>query len=475
MNLANPETKVGFFSLVAILIMLFLFLWLNGAQILKRGTEYEVMFDRIEGLRPGAAVKFVGVDVGRVSRIYFDNLKVVVVMQLQPNVKIPQPAKVMIASAGVIGDKYLEISPAGPGEIVGNGKRFIGQNPVTMEQFYANAFDLLESLRTVADSIKYFVGDPEITSSLKSTVLKLDKITSDLSNITGQLDGIDMVGLFNRLNSISIMVERMAKNNEPQLNEFMVNITKVSAQLTQAGITANQFLSEIRNDGQTASDIKKALANIEKISANLEKFTAVLADKDQDVNTLISDAHETMQAIKRAAESVNKAVEQLSGGDGDLSEISKTLGQASQAAEKVSDYVNSFEQMSVKNSVAAAYQKDNNFMANYQLEFNFNNRDALFFGWDDIGRQNLFSLQWAYKSSIYTGRFGLYKSKFGLGADIPLGSRMTLGMDIWDVSSPNFDLISNWKFTQNWSMSLGGATNLDTSKNAWDCELWYQF
>ncbi len=54
--------------------------------------------------------------------------------------------------------------------------------------------------------------------------------------------------------------------------------------------------------------------------------------------------------LKKTAENINEAIEQLTGGEGggDLSQITQTLNQASQAAEKVSNYVTSFEQMSVK-------------------------------------------------------------------------------------------------------------------------------
>ena len=290
MNLANPETKVGLFTIIALLAVIFLFLWLSGIQIFQKGTDVEAVFDRIEGLRPGATVQFAGVDIGRVSRIYFDGLQVVVVMRIQSGVKIPHPAKVLISSSGVIGDKFLEIIPAKPGELAPQGKRLIGQNPVTMDQFYATAYDVLESLKTVADSIKNFINDPEISTSLKNSLVRLDHITTDVGKITDQLQNLNLVELFNRVNNIAIMVERMAQTNEPQLNEFMTTITKVSAQLAEATVTANRFLKDVDANGQTAANLNQTLATLIK---SLPIWKSLLLSSP--IKTKISNSYSKMR------------------------------------------------------------------------------------------------------------------------------------------------------------------------------------
>lgn len=475
MNMASPEAKVGLFTIIAFLILFILFFWLSGVQLFQRGSELEAVFDQVEGLRPGAPVKFVGVDVGRVSRIYFDNTQVVVAMRIKPDVKIPKRAKVIIASSGVIGDKYLEIVPAKPGELLPPGKRLLGQNPISMEQFYNTAYDVLESLRIVADSIKYFITDPEISTSLKNTIVRFDQISADFQRITGQLQSVDLVQLFNRVDHIALMVEEMARTNQPQINELIANITKVSAQLAEASVTANRFLNQIDNNGQTATDLKQTLANAEKISANLERFTAIIANKDQDIELLINDAHETMQAIKEAAQNINQAVEQLTTGDGTLAQVKQTIDQTSQAAEKVNNYVTAIEQISLKNSLGARYQKDSDLMVDYRLNVGFNEHNSLLVGWEDVGQENLTVLQWGFKSPRITGRLGVFKSKFGVGLDIPATSFLSLGIDAWDTTSPNYGLTSNWQLTPHWSMSLGGETNVDTRDSSWSFECWRQF
>jgi phospholipid/cholesterol/gamma-HCH transport system substrate-binding protein len=475
MNMAKSETKVGLFSIIALLTIFFLFLWLSGAQILQRGKIVEAVFDRVEGLRPGASIQLAGVDIGRVSRIYFEGRQVIVVMRIQQGVQIPRLVKVLIASSGVVGDKFLDIIPCKLGEIPVNSKRLVGESPVTMEQFYATAFEVLDSLRTVAYSIKNFIADPEVTNSLRNTLARMDQITIDLGEITAQMHNLNIAQLFDRINHIVVMVERIAATNEPQLNDLVSNISQVTSQLAETTITANRFLKDIDNNGQTAANLKETIANAEKITIDLEKFTTILANKQQNIEQLLQDAHDTMQAIKNAADNINKVVDQLSTGEGSLSQIKQTLAQTGQVVEKANNYVATLEQISLKNSIGADYQKDNDLMVDYKMDFSWNPRNSLLIGWDDIGQDNTTTLQWAFTSHNYISRVGIYKNKFGLGLDVPLSSHFLLGINVWDTHSPNIGLSSTWEINPHWSLSLEGESNLKPEDNTWDFELWRNF
>ena len=154
MNLANSEMKVGIFSLVALISLFYLYMWLNGIQVFERGSQVEAAFDRVEGLRPGAAVKFSGVDIGRITKIYFDDNMVIVAMRINPGFEVPRSSKAMIGTSGVIGDKFLEIVPLKPDQPIPPGKRILGENLISMEQFYTTAYDVLNSLKEIASDIK---------------------------------------------------------------------------------------------------------------------------------------------------------------------------------------------------------------------------------------------------------------------------------------------------------------------------------
>jgi phospholipid/cholesterol/gamma-HCH transport system substrate-binding protein len=361
------ETKVGLFTIIAVIAMFSLYMWLNGSQFMQKGYIVEAEFDRIDDLRPGAPVKFIGVDIGRVSRVYFQDDKVIIEMRIQSNAQLPKRLKAMVTSAGVVGDKFVSIVPQGPNEnIILPNHRIPGQSPVSMEQLFTSTYQVITSVRDIADSLKKFTNDPQISGSLKETLLRFNQITVDLEHMTSQLNDVNLVSIMRKVDNTMAVVERLATRNEPAIQELVANLTTASSQLSEASMTANRFLSDISNDGATAASLKQTLTQIEHISADLEKFSAVLASKDKDVGLLINDAHQTMQSINEAAKTVDQAVQKLtSSSGGDPSQISTTIQGTVKAAAKVSEYVNQFEKMSYQNSVAAGYGDE----SGYQIDF----------------------------------------------------------------------------------------------------------
>jgi phospholipid/cholesterol/gamma-HCH transport system substrate-binding protein len=477
MQITSPEVKVGAFSLLALVAMFGLSLWLNGSQLFQRGYDVEAVFSRIEGLRPGAPVKFAGVDIGRVTKIYFEDFKVIVGMRIEPSFRVPHSSKAMISSSGVIGDMFIEIIPPKPDEKLEprNDNRIQGQTPVTVEQFYASAYSVLNSLEQIVDSIKNVTDNPEVMKSIKQSLVRLNTITSDIEQVTTQFRQMDLAQLFKRIDNTMTIVERLAVNNEPQINQLLQNITLASVQLTQASITANQFLKNLDNNGQTAEDLRTTIAQAKIIAENLEKFTAIIAAKDKDLDMLINDAHQTLQSINQAAQSINKLVTELTTGKNDLSKVKQIIADTSSAAAKISKSVNNLAQFSVKSGLGLEYQPEQPVAADLMLDMSFNEQNSLFLGMEDIGGTNLATVQWGFKAPSTIGRAGLYKNQFGLGLDFAATSGIKFGIDIWNTHSPNLGLSSTLKITPNWSLRLNGSGNFDSQTYNWGMGCWYNF
>lgn len=449
MYMASPETKVGLFAIAAIVAMVSLFMWLNGTELVQNGPEMEAAFERIEGLRPGAPVKYAGVDVGRVTRIYFDHQSVIVVFRINTKVELPQAIEAGIASAGVVGDKYLELHPTTI-ENKRTDDRIAGKSPASMEELYTSAGEILESIKNITASLNTLLGDKELTASLKDTVARIQRLSATL--------------------------ERMAVQSEPQVYELFKNINLASSRLAEAGSTANRLLNQIDNNGKTVADIQETLSYVKSVSANLNRFSQFLANNESKITLLMDDAHQTMESINQAAQTIDKAVKNFSD-NGDLSQIQQSLTQAGEAAQKVDEYVKKLESINITQSIGAGYHKQKEIGVDYSLQVKFNEKDSLLFTYEDIGDHNLGSFQMAtaFPNRAYQGRAGLFRNKFGIGLDYRPTSKWSLGFDAWNVDSLNLGLSSRWKPTDRWSMLLSTETNLDTHKESWSIEWWYHF
>lgn len=134
------ELTVGIFMIVGILCLGYLSIKLGKLEVLgSQGYEVEAIFSNGGGIKPGSSVVIAGVEVGRVKQVSLHDYQARVVMDLPFNVKIQEDAIASIKTRGLIGDKYIEISPGGSKVLVGPGGRIRDTQPaVDLEELISN-------------------------------------------------------------------------------------------------------------------------------------------------------------------------------------------------------------------------------------------------------------------------------------------------------------------------------------------------
>ncbi len=87
----------------------------------------QARFGSVSGLREGAWVELAGVRVGQVDSIRVDpqTYEAVVGIVLDREVRIPRDATASVRTAGIIGDKFLKLSPGGAEVMLEEGAEII--------------------------------------------------------------------------------------------------------------------------------------------------------------------------------------------------------------------------------------------------------------------------------------------------------------------------------------------------------------
>jgi len=119
MNRISIETTVGIFILAGLLCLAYISVKLGDIELF--GTKQYVVkarFTNIAGLTEGSEIEIAGVPVGKVSKIKLVNDQAVVELLINPDVKIQEDSIASIRTQGIIGDKYVKISPGGSEEYV---------------------------------------------------------------------------------------------------------------------------------------------------------------------------------------------------------------------------------------------------------------------------------------------------------------------------------------------------------------------
>lgn len=108
------ELSVGLFIIAGIICLGYLSIRLGGMEIMgEKGYEVYALFSNSGGLKPGSSVAIAGVDVGKVKSIILEDYQARIVMDLPERIKIQDDSIASIKTKGLIGEKYIEISPGG--------------------------------------------------------------------------------------------------------------------------------------------------------------------------------------------------------------------------------------------------------------------------------------------------------------------------------------------------------------------------
>lgn len=124
MKRSSVEILVGVFVLIGILCLGYLTIRLGNVDLI--GDNHYILkarFQSVSGLTKGANVEMAGVHVGQVASISFDQERQVaaVTLKIQKGIALSDDVIASIKTSGLIGDKYIMLSPGGADQILKPG------------------------------------------------------------------------------------------------------------------------------------------------------------------------------------------------------------------------------------------------------------------------------------------------------------------------------------------------------------------
>jgi phospholipid/cholesterol/gamma-HCH transport system substrate-binding protein len=136
MDRSRVNIVVGIFVILGIVALGYLSIQLGRVSFLGgRGYAVTVDFPSVGGLKAGSAVEIAGVEIGRVESIGLADYQARVTLRVQSGIKLQEDAIASIKTKGLIGEKYIRISPGGSDKIIPpNGRIREVEAPVDFEE-----------------------------------------------------------------------------------------------------------------------------------------------------------------------------------------------------------------------------------------------------------------------------------------------------------------------------------------------------
>ena len=117
----KTEISVGIFMMVGIACLVYLSVNLGNIDLFGSDSfMIDAKFGSIEGLEINASVEIAGVSVGKVKRITLEENEALVQMEIKNGTKITDDTIASIRTKGIVGDKFIKLSPGGSDDILGD-------------------------------------------------------------------------------------------------------------------------------------------------------------------------------------------------------------------------------------------------------------------------------------------------------------------------------------------------------------------
>lgn len=124
MNRRKIEMYVGLFVIIGVITIGYLILAIGEVSFFSK-NQYLLhgYFASASGLKQGARVEIAGVEIGIVSNISIDKERLVakVVFRINGDIELSDDSIASVKTAGIIGQKYIDISPGGSDDILEDG------------------------------------------------------------------------------------------------------------------------------------------------------------------------------------------------------------------------------------------------------------------------------------------------------------------------------------------------------------------
>ncbi len=353
----STEIKVGIFVFIGLLALFYLTFKLGEETFTPKETyKLYAIFNNVCGLTKGAKIEMAGVNIGKVGSIELTpNGKAKVELIIYKKYKIRKDAEAYIKTFGILGDKYVDITPGkaqgylSPGAMIAKT-----HGPVSIE-------DVIASIKPALEDLKEILSSKEGKQSLKELVYNIKEISKNFRIITEKIEkGQGTLGklinddtLYKNLvastKSIKDIAEKIDKGqgtigkliNDDTLYKNLVasikslkyigekiekgqgtfgkllNDDTLYKKLTQTINNMNYVFAKLRNgegtlgklitDEKLFNDLETASEGLKNIIANIKQGKGTLGKLYKD-DSLYIEAKKTLRSINRAAQGIEEQV-----------------------------------------------------------------------------------------------------------------------------------------------------------------------
>ena len=288
---------LGLFVTVGVILGVAAIIWVGASKYFEKGDRFVTYFDEsVQGLQRDSAVKYRGVDVGRVEdiRVAPDNRLIEVVMKLRLKDEVEKNNVAYLRVAGITGIVFIELDQREPGDA-----------------------DLSPRIN--------FAAEYPIVPSRPS---QIRQIFSGIDEIVEKIKQVDLEGISKSITTSARAAENLLAG--PQTQKVMANLESISANLDRAVARVEQVTADGRLEGvvnETRSALVEARTLVTetrnelkalKLAETAEKTNRMVDSLSRTSRTTARDIQAMSDNLRRASETLERLLERVEASPSDL-------------------------------------------------------------------------------------------------------------------------------------------------------------
>lgn len=416
----TTEAKVGAFTVAGLALLAGVIIMLSGFKLGgDKGYSLYVGFHQVIGVEPQSTVRLSGVPVGKVESIQNDGNGVRVKVQINENTKIPKGSQAMIGSAGVMGEKFINIVPADTSNgWVENGDFLIGQDEAGMDTVFLGLSKVMDQAQELMTNMNSILGNAELQGAVVQTMVNIRDATA-------------------HINGMMAAMESISQANQGNVSQILANVNAMTASLNRTAAVVEAMmtnLSTVGADPQTAENLRLTLDNITQASDRIRVITEGIA--------------------------------KVAGDDRTIEDTKAIIHNTRELTEKAGTLKKKLESVKITPEADVLYSgKKDDWMAN--LNVNIGNPEGAFLqmGMDDIGKDGRGNFEAGTHFGSFSARGGVIHGMAGAGIDAYAGSRFKFSADAYDFKDPSIRLRAQYRLGDSGTWLMGQMNDVNDKEH----------
>ena len=277
----TKEIKIALVAILAIVVLFFGLQFLKGLTIFSNDDSYYVTFNDVSGLSPSSPIYANGYKVGVVKDIIYDYSpegKIVAVMGLDKNMRLPQGSHAEIASdlLGnikvnlVLGDNPLHMLAAG--DTISGGAELGMMSKLGSMMPAVEA--ILPKLDSIMSSLNVLLADP----ALRNTLHNVEGMTGNLNATSQELRSLssslnrDVPGMMHKANGVLDNTQQLTKNLSA------VDVAAMTASVNKTLENVEQMTRKLNSNEGTLGLLMRDASLYNNLTATAASADSLLID-----------------------------------------------------------------------------------------------------------------------------------------------------------------------------------------------------